>query len=163
MKGTRELCQALADYLEQQKLSAVTAWGEGRRLRPGKAVAAVSLKGLESGPQGFQDYLGERYDTSTGCWEEQYGKRVKLVFGLDLSGATSEDVRQGLYALSAALGQGGPAGLRPVAFQAGETAYEPEAKRYVCPAQAEFAAWMVGTSREEGTFLDFEVRGESGT
>ena len=125
MKGLQELRGALAGFLREHGLEAVTAWGPERRPRAGGPVAAVSLRGFESGPPGFQDYLGERYDEAKGGWEELYGKRVELTFGLDV------------YA----------------AFQSGSG-------RYCCPVQARFWVWAVAVSREDGAFLDFEVRGE---
>lgn len=160
MKGLQELRQALADYLCRQGLEAVTAWGPEKRQRPGGAVAAVSLRGLESGPPGFQDYLGERYDAESGRWEELYGKRVELTFGLDLYAATAEKIQAGLDVLSLALGQGGPGGMKPAGFSAGETVYQEKSGRYFCPVQAKFYAWATAVSREDGAFLDFEVRGE---
>ena len=124
-------------------------------------MAAVSLRACSGGPPGFQDYLGERYDEAAGRWEELYGKKVRLTFGLDLYAATAAQVQEGLDALTAALAQGGPEGLRPVAFSAGETAWRKEAGRYFCPVQAEFEAWSYAVTGEDGAFLDFAVRGES--
>lgn len=161
MRGIQELRQSLADYLREKGLAAVTAWSQEGRGPAGKAVAAVSLRGLESGPPGFQDYLGERYDEGTGRWEELYGKKVELTFGLDLCAATAQGVQEGLDALSAALGEEGPRGLRPVAFSAGETAYDGGSRRYVCPVQARFMAWCTAVAAEDGVFTDFEVRGET--
>ena len=161
MRDTGELRRALADYLRQNGLEAVTAWGQERRLRPGRPVAAVSLRSMEGGPPGFQDYLGERYDQEKGQWRELYGKKVELVFGLDVSAATAEEVQAGVDVLGTALGRGGPEGLRCVGFSAGETAYDPAARRYVCPAQARFSAWAVAETGEKDAVLDFEVKGES--
>lgn len=160
MKGLQELRRALAAFLREKGLDAVTAWGPEKRLRPGKAVAAVSLRGFESAPPGFQDYLGERYNAQAGCWEELYGKKAALTFGLDLYAASAEEIQAGLDALSLALSGDGPKGMRPVAFSAGETGYQSESGRYFCPAQAKFAVWVTTVSREDGSFLDFEVRGE---
>ena len=92
MKGLQELRTALARYLKEQGMEAAAAWGEERRLRAGKAVAVVSLRGFESGTPGFQNYLGERYNTAEGRWEELYGKRVELTFGLDVYAASAEEV-----------------------------------------------------------------------
>ncbi len=161
MKNVRELCRNLTEYLKQNGLSAMGAWPKEKRLRPGKAVVSVSLRKWESGPPGFQDYLGERYDEAAGQWEELYGKRVELTFGLDLYAATAEEVQAGVDDLGAALGQGGPEGFKLTDFSAGETTYQTEAKRYFCPAQVKFAAWVVALAREDGSFLDFEVRGEN--
>ncbi len=58
------------------------------------------------------------------------------------------------------LAHGGPAGMVPLGFSAGETAYRAEDRRYVCPAQAQFQVWAVERTGEAGTFLDFDVRGE---
>ena len=148
MKGLQEMGQRLAAYLEENGLPAVEAGGEESRERPGRAVAAVGLRGFESGPPGFLDYLGERYDPGRGCWEELYGKRVEATFGLDVYGGTAGEVRRGLE------------GLRPVGFSAGETVYDGESRRYRCPVQARFLVWATAVSRGEEAFLDFEVRGE---
>lgn len=161
MRDTAALRRALAEYLRQCGLEAVTAWGQAGRLRPGRAVAAVSLRAIEGGAPGFQDYLGEWYDPESGGWKERYGKKVELTFGVDISAATAEEVHAGIDALGAALSRGGPEGLRSVSFSAGETAYDQTAKRYVCPAQARFSAWAVAETGEGGAFLDFEVKGEN--
>ena len=162
MRDTATLRQALAEYLRQCGLEAVTAWGQAGRLRPGRAAAAGSLRAIEGGTPGFRDYLGEWYDLGSGQWKEIYGKKVELTFGVDISAATAEEVQTGIDALGAALSQGGPEGLRSVGFSAGETVYDQTAKRYVCPAQARFSAWAVAeTGEEDGAFLDFEVKGES--
>ena len=160
MKGVQELRQALARYLTEKGLEAVTAWGEQRRCRPGRAVAAVSLRGMECKGSGLQDYLGERFDGDRGQWEELYGKKVELTFGLDVYAATAQEVQAGLEALGTALEQRGAAGMAPVELSAGETEYQSESRRYVCPVQARFSAWATAVSRGEGEFLDFEVRGE---
>lgn len=161
MKGTQKLRQALADYLSENGLPAVMAWGEEKRTRPGKVMAAVSLRGLESGVPGFQDYLGERYDEATGQWVEFFGKKAELTFGLDLYGAAAEEVQGAVDALSLALGQGGPEGMRTVEWSAGEIVYQESARRYMCPVRAKFAVWMTAVAKEDGEFLDFEVKGEN--
>lgn len=160
MKGVQELRQALARYLTEKGLEAVTAWGEQRRCRPGRAVAAVSLRGMECKGSGLQDYLGERFDGDRGQWEELYGKTVELTFGLDVYAATAEAVHSGLEVLTAALDREGPAGMRVVELTVGEPCYRQESKGYLCPVQGRFRVWAVARSREDGSFLDFEVRGE---
>lgn len=161
MTGTAQLRRALRDYLEEKGLAAVTAWSSEKRLRPGAAVSAVSLRGLESSAPGYQDYLGERYNEPAGVWEELYGKKMELTFGLDLTAETAEEVQRGLEVLGTALSEGGPAGMVPAGWSAGETVYQSESKRYFCPVQAAFRVWAVAAAREDGTFLDFEVRGEN--
>ena len=43
----------------------------------------------------------------------------------------------------------------------GETVYREETRGYLCPVQGRFEAWAVAVDREDGSFLDFEVRGEN--
>ena len=81
--------EQMAAFLRQQGVDAVCAYPEERRRQRSGPVAAVSLRACQGGPGGFRDYLGERYDESTGQWQELYGRRVTLTFGLDLYGAVS--------------------------------------------------------------------------
>ena len=76
--------ERMAEFLRGQDIDAVCAWPEEARVRRDHVAAAVSLRACQGGPGGFQDYLGERYNEAAGRWEELYGKRVKLTFGLDL-------------------------------------------------------------------------------
>lgn len=162
MKDLGELRRELAEHLSQRGLEAVTAWSEGRRKAAGQAVAVVSLRQVSGGAPGFQDYLGEEFDTERGCWMERYGKKVGLTFGVDVTAATAEEVRAGIDRLGEILSMGGPEELKPTGFSAEETTYDTAAKRYVCRTSVEFSAWAVAEVEEGETFLNFEVRGESG-
>ena len=106
--------ETLAAHLKERGLQAVTAWTPERRTAPEEAVAAVSLRGMKSGPPGFQDYLGEWYDKEKGRWVERYGKRVELVFGLDIHAVSAGKAREGLDRMSLILGESGPVGMGPV-------------------------------------------------
>ena len=86
-------------------------------------MAAVSLRGMKSGPPGFQDYLGEWYDKEKGRWVERYGKRVELVFGLDIHAVSAGKAREGLDRMSLILGESGPVGMGPVELTVGELDY----------------------------------------
>ncbi len=161
MKDLGEVRGALAAFLKAQGLPAVTAWPPADRGGPGRAVCAVSLRGMEAGAPGFQDYLGERYDEARGAWGELYGKKMKLTLGLDLYAATADQAQAGLDLLTAALEGELPAGLRLEEFSAGETCWRESERRFLCPAQARFAVWSYVVAGEDGSFLDFEVEGES--
>lgn len=161
MQGVCELGETLAAHLKERGLQAVTAWTPERRTAPEEAVAAVSLRGMKSGPPGFQDYLGEWYDKEKGRWVERYGKRVELVFGLDIHAVSAGKAREGLDRMSLILGESGPVGMGPVELTVGELDYEEKDRRYVCPVEGRFPAWLVRTGEEtEASFLGFEVRGE---
>lgn len=161
MTGVAEASLALARWLERQGLPAVTAWPEERRRASGACVAAVSLRALESGPAGYQDYLGERFNEDSGQWEEVYGRRASLTFGLDLYAPTAKEAAAALERLGEILDGGGPEGMSPAGFSAGECVYQSESRRYFCPVQARFQVWTVAAAREDGAFLDFEIKGES--
>lgn len=161
MTGVKELTAALAQWLTAGGVSAVTAWGESRRQRPNAALAAVSLRGLEGGNAGYQDYLGERFNEKSGAWEELYGKKLELTFGLDVYAATAGEVSAALERMGELLGGGGPEGMAPAGFSAGETVYQSEQRRYFCPVQAKFQVWAVAAAREGETFLDFKIKGEN--
>ncbi len=160
MTDIQALRQQMARHLTGHGLKAVTAWGESRRMIPGKAVAVVSLRGLKSEGAGLQNYLGETYNVSTGQWEERYGRKVELTFGLDLYAASVEEVQAGADTLRKILDGEGPEGLACESLTVGEPGYRQEDRRYYCPVQAVFQVWAVATAREDGTFLDFTVRGE---
>lgn len=161
MNSVRELCGTLAEWLGERGVPAVTAWPEEKRQRPDGALAAVSLRAMESGPSGYQDYLGERFREETGQWEELYGKKMELTFGLDLYAATAQEVGSALEKLEDALSLGGPRGMTPTGFSAGETVYQSGSRRYFCPVQARFQVWAAATAREDAPFLDFVIKGEN--
>lgn len=161
MKGVQELRQELVSYLKQKGLDAVPAWREEKRQRLGKATAAVSLRGMECKGSGLQNYLGERFDREKGQWEELYGRTVELTFGLDMYAGTAEEVQRGLDVLTAALDREGPGGMKVKELSVGETVYREGTRGYVCPVQGRFEVWAVAVDREDGSFLDFEVRGEN--
>ena len=164
MAGLDEIRSRMAEFLTEQGLEAVTAWPEARRTRRNGAAAAVSLRSCESGPAGFQDYLGERYNQDTGRWEELYGRRVKITFGLDLYAAQSSGgaaaIDKALDTLSAALNGPGPDGLNILEFSIGETRFREDSELYHCPVEAVCQARLYAVADEGGTFLDFEIRGE---
>ena len=159
MTGLDSVREVLAAYLKERGLDAVSAYPETDRVRSGAAVAAVSLRGCSGGAPGFQDYLGERYNEDTGGWEERYGKRLTLTFGLDLYALRAADIQSGLEVLSGALRDGGPEGMKALGFSAGEMEYIGEARRFHCGVQAEFQVWFYAVTDENGVFTDFEVKG----
>lgn len=91
--GLEQIREELTAHLNGRGVPAVPAWSGTERRLPGGPVAAVSLRGCRWSPAGFQDYLGERYDPEAGRWEELYGRRVKLTFGLDLYGERAQGDR----------------------------------------------------------------------
>lgn len=163
MTGLDEMRERMADFLREGGLEAVTAWPEAAYRRVSGTVAAVSLKSVEGGPSGFQDYLGERYNKEAGRWEELYGKRVRLVLGLDLyasRGSGEAGIRRAFDGIAERLRHAGPAGLRVAELSAGETGYDQVLDLYHARAEAVCEAYLYAVADEGGTFLDFKIRGE---
>ena len=161
--GLQAIRERMAQYLEDQGVPAVTAWPGEERLRRDEPIAVVSLRGCRAGPAGFQDYLGERYDQETGQWEEIYGRKVQLTFGLDLYAlpqAGEAALQTALDILAQACAGAGPEGLTIQEFSSGETAYDGDSRLLRKPAQAVCAAYLYAITEADGTFLDFEIRGE---
>lgn len=160
--GLERICQSMADYLRSQGIDAAPAWPMGPRTEQGGPVVAVSLRGCQAGPSGFQDYLGERYDQRTGLWEERYGRRAKLTFGLDIYAPEKGDgqaVQETFDQLAGALILGGPEEMRVEEFSCGQTAYDQELRRLKRPVEAVCSAYLCATDQPGGEFTDFELRG----
>ncbi len=155
--------ERMAECLRQAGVDAVCAWPEETRTRRETVTTAVSLRACEGGPGGFQDYLGERWNESTGHWEELYGKKARLVFGLDLyapRGAGAEAAGAAFDRMADALRRNGPEGLRVLELSCGETKYDRETGLFHCPVQAVCEGYLYAVADEGGAFLDFIVRGD---
>lgn len=157
-----EIRERMTDFLRKKGLDATPAYPAARRKRLEGAAVAVSLQGYEGGPAGFQDYLGQRYNETTGTWEELYGRKLRLTFGLDLYAPAegAAELERTLDRLAEALHSGGPEGLKPLELTAGETAWDSGTGLLKRPVEAVCQAYLYAVADEGGRFLDFEVRGE---
>ena len=96
-------------------------------------------------------------------WEELYGRKAQLTFGLDVydrRDGDGERLQTAFDALAHALTQGGPEGLSLLEFSCGETEYDQDARLLRRSAQAVCQAYLHAVSRPGGLFVDFELRGE---
>lgn len=163
MAGLDTIRERMAEFLRAGGMDAVTAWQETACKRLSGVVAAVSLRGCEGGPAGFQDYLGERYNEEAGRWEELFGKRVRLVLGLDLyapRGVGEAGIRSAFDALAGRLRSEGPEGLRLVELSSGETEFDQALGLYHAAVETVCEAYLYAVADEGGAFLDFEIRGD---
>ena len=155
--------ERMAECLRKAGVEAVCAWPGGARRRVQGPVAAVSLRSCQGGPGGFRDYRGERYNQERGCWEELYGRKVRLVFGLDLyapgpDGAPA--LRTAFDVVAGALQREGPEELKLLELSCGEVEDDPGTDLLRCPAEAVCEGWLYAVADEAGAFLDFIVRGD---
>lgn len=163
MTGLDRIREHMARVLEEAGVRVMTAWPAEGRKRLRAPVAVVSVRGCESGPGGFQDYLGERYDRETGTWQELYGRRVSITFGLDLYAPGAEGAggcQAAFDALASALSNCGRAGLRVKALSRGEVGFDQESGLFRCPVTAVCEAYLYAVTDGAGAFLEFEVKGE---
>ena len=148
--GLERIREKLADHLRMQGVPAAAAWPVREREKLTGAVAAVSLRGCSAGPSGFQDYLGERYDAGSGQWQELYGRKAELTFGLDLYAPPSTG-EAGLQAafdkLMEALAGGGPGGLILREVSCGETGYDTAGRLLKRSVQAVYDTYLGGPAR----------------
>ena len=160
--GLEHIRRHMADFLNSRGVRAVTAWPMTPRREPEGPVAVVSLRGCRAGPASFQNYLGDRYNEETGRWEEQYGRKAEITFGLDLYAPEKGDgeaVQAAFDALAGALLLGGPEGLELQSFSCGQTVRVGESRRLKRPVEAVCTAWLCAVSDAGGAFVDFELRG----
>ena len=160
--GLERIRQAMADYLNGKGVRAITAWPDAPRAEGEEPVVVVSLRGCRVGPAGFQNYLGERFDEASGRWEERYGKRAELTFGLDIYAPEKgggEAVQETFDALAGALLLGGPQGMDLREFSCGATVWDAQRRRLRRPVEAVCAAWLCAAADAGGGFVDFELRG----
>lgn len=160
--GLERIRQAMADYLNGKGVRAITAWPDAPRAEGEEPVVVVSLRGCRAGPAGFQNYLGERFDEASGRWEERYGKRAELTFGLDIYAPEQgggEGVQRAFDALAGALLLGGPEGMDLREFSCGETVRDGESRRLKRHVEAVCNAWLCAVTDAGGGFIDFELRG----
>ena len=161
-RGLDVIRERMTQYLQEQNINAITAWPREERLKQGDAVVVLSLRKCQSGPAGFQDYLGELFNEESGRWEELYGKRVRLTFGLDLyadAKAGESAIQAGFDALTGALQEGGPEGLTIQELSCGETSYDGAGRLLKRAVEAECTAYLYAVTEPGGAFLDFEIRG----
>ena len=160
--GLEHIRRQMADYLNAHGVPAALSWPGTPREERGGPVVLVSLRGCRAGAASFQNYLGDRFDQETGRWEERYGKKAELTFGLDLYAPEKgggEMLQRAFDALAGALLLGGPEGIDLRELSCGQTVWDSESQRLKRPAEAVGTAWLCAVTDGSGAFVDFELRG----
>ena len=97
---------------------------------------------------------------SIGQWQELYGRRVTLTFGLDLYGESAGELQTAYDRMAEAFQWEGPAGLALRELSCGETEFDRAAGLYRRAVTAVCQGYLYAVADKGGTFLDFVVRGE---
>ena len=157
------LRQAMTDFLAAAGIQAVTAWPTRRREARKEPVAVVQVKEVEAGAAGFQNYLGQVYDSWARQWTEKYGQRVTVKFVIALYSperAGEEGCQRLLDQVAEALLRGGPGGFAVEKWSAGETAFDGASGMFRGKLQAVCRGTLVATTEETGEITGFAVKGD---
>lgn len=156
-----QIRERMAHYLQEQGVTAQTAWPDEEYGYLTQPVVVVSLRACRTEPAGMTDYLGEQYNESTGLWEECYGRKVELTFGLDLYAPemSGPELQHAAAELAHALAAVNLEGLAAKEFSCGETEYDGRARLLKRTASVVCSGWLCAVARADETFLDFELRG----
>ena len=164
MKGELERArQRMEEYLSGRGLKMASPWPEGERKAVTQPVVVVTLRECRGEEGGFLRYLGERFTGETGRWEEQYGCRAQLTFGLDLyapARGEGADLRGQWDVLAAALAGGSPEGMEVLSFSCGETEYDPAARLRKGKGEVKCRLWLHAPGQDGVLFSDFILRGD---
>lgn len=161
--GLEKIRESMCAFLKGHGLATVVAWPRREREPLEGAVVCVSLRQCQAGPSGYRDYLGERWNEETREWEELYGRKSRLTFGLDLYAEALDGegvIQEAFDRLMEAFQEGGPAGMKLAELSCGETGYDPSGRLLCRKVEAVCSAYLYAVTQPGGAFLDFEIRGE---
>lgn len=161
--GLEKIRESMCAFLKQRGLQTVVAWPKREREEFSGVAVCVALRRCEAGPSGFRDYLGERWNEETNEWEELYGRKTRLTFGLDLYADPQQGeaaIQETFDRLLQALQGEGPAGMKLVELSCGETGYDAGGRLLRRSVEAVCSAYLYAVTQPGGAFLDFEIRGE---
>lgn len=156
------LRQAMTDFLEGEGIAALTAWPQERRQNHQAPVAVVQVKEVEATAAGFQNYLGQRYDSQAQRWTERYGQRVTVKFVLTFyspRSAGEAGCRKLLDQVAGALLRGGPAGFAVEKWTMGETDFDQHSGMFWGKLQTVCRGTLVEDQEESGQIVGIEVKG----
>ena len=160
--GLENIREQMVDYLKERGVQAFAAWPAGERPVQEGALVVVSLRGCQAGPLVIPLSQVVLKAGGTGLWQELYGRKAALTFGLDLyapRGQGDVGIQTAFDQVVQAFAQGAPQGLAVQEVACGETVYDGQAKRMKRPAQVVCQAYLYAAAQPGGLFTDFELRG----
>lgn len=126
-------------------------------------VLCVGLKNGAGALSGFAEYLGEKFDPETNGYNEIYGKRIDLTFGLHIF-SPKADAYGALGCLAVFAEVAGalsnlPSGLKVREIVCGETKFDLEVNMFHCEIELFCTACMYAVKKEDTEYLDFVLKG----
>lgn len=159
--GLTAFRQKIAEQLEELGIPAAAAFEPADKTVRSGPVAAVSLAEVVCQKGGFQDYLGRRTDED-GTAEELYGREVELTAALDIYGPrdSGETVCRTLAdQMAERVLLEGLAGLTVHRMESGKMEFLDSCGMYRLPVRCVCRGWLAAAVREDGEFVDIEVKG----
>lgn len=144
-------------------LESVCAWPQERRLGFDGPVVLVGLEKMTCAPAGLQDYLGQRLDESTGQWLELHGRRVTLVFTMDILAQPHvgmQACRETLDRVIRCVQTEKPTGLSVKELTSEEPEYDEKEGLLKLRCRLTCEGWLCTAGEETGAFLEFTLRGD---
>jgi len=162
MNWESELPAALAEWLKERGIPALTGWSGQERSALTAPAVVVSVREYTACSAGFSDYLGERYDEESARWEELYGKKVEALLGLDLYAperSSEGEMQRLLEKMVRTFSLECPEGMRVGELACGGTKWDEKQRRLKREVSVKCTFWIRAVWGDSGEFLDFELRG----
>lgn len=158
----QDLCEALCSLMCARGIPAMLHYPAERRKQRDEALVVISLREMDAQTPGFGNYVGERVSPETKEREEIYAQRVKLGFALDLY-SPKQCGEAGIWSLMekllGLLPEQLPVGLSLKTMLWKDMSYDRSCDMF-CRAGSLLCEALLYTVRaEDGSFLDFEVKG----
>lgn len=159
MNGLNQVRDAVIDALRSAGVAAVSAY-EGAAKKYEGAVAAVDLATAEGKAVGLCGYLGEKWDQEKGRVRELYGMQMNVTISLGVRAQRAAECETAMEAAAGALMGGLPVGLRLGKMSWNGIAWDKTTGMFLRKGNAVCkAAFLAEDSGEEGTLLDFILKG----
>lgn len=158
----RAVRESMRAFLTENGVPVMTAWSREGRRRVDRPMAVLDILSFQAEPAGFRNYLGDRFDEVSQSWQELYGQKAQVVFGLTVYSPAQAGVdgcQTVLDGLAQAMGEHGPGGLVAREMSWGPVSFEESLDAFRCEVKADCGALLYAVTDEQGTFLDFEVKG----
>lgn len=160
MKELTQVRNAVIQALNEAGLTALAAYPAERARQYPQAVAAVDVDAAQSGALGFCNYLGEVYDQDQGTVREVYGKQLEAQVLVEIRGERASWCQTGCEQAAEVLLGGLPEGIRTGELSWEGLIWEKETGMFCRRGRLQCQAVFVAHSdTEDGTFLDFQLRG----
>ncbi|BAK99087.1 hypothetical protein OBV_18890 [Oscillibacter valericigenes Sjm18-20] len=159
MNGLNQVRDAVIDALKSTGVAAVPAY-EGTAKKYEGAVAAVDVATAEGKAMGLCSYLGEKWDAEKGSTRELYGMQMNVTISLSVRAQRAAECETAMETAAGALMGGLPIGLRLGKMSWNGIAWDKTTGMFLRKGSAACkAAFLAEDSGEEGTLLDFILKG----